>query len=89
MFGFGKKHSDLDKQLASKQEAVLAALNALPCPPVADHLVDDRVVDAIRVDESEDGNKRVVVEVVLVLVVLLVVQSALMLVDLLAWRGSS
>ncbi len=65
MFGFGKKHADLDKQLAAKQEAVLAALNALPCPPVADHLVDDRVVDAIRVDVADNGDKRLVVEVVL------------------------
>ncbi len=66
MFGFGKKHADLDKTLADKQEQVLAALNALPCPPIADHLVDDRVVDALRVDETEGGkSKRVVVEVVL------------------------
>jgi ATP-binding protein involved in chromosome partitioning len=65
MFGFGKKHSDLDKKLADKQEAVLAALNALPCPGICDHLVDDRIVDALRVDESDAGDKRVVVEVVL------------------------
>ena len=65
MFGFGKKHSDLDKKLAEKQEAVLAALNALPCPGICDHLVDDRIVDALRVDESDAGDKRVVVEVVL------------------------
>jgi ATP-binding protein involved in chromosome partitioning len=66
MFGFGKKHADLDKTLADKQEQVLAALNALPCPPIADHLVDDRIVDALRVDETEGGkSKRVVVEVVL------------------------
>lgn len=65
MFGFGKKHSDLDKVLAAKQEAVLAALNTLPCPPFAGHLVDDRVVDALRVDDNDQGEKRVVVEVVL------------------------
>ena len=66
MFGFGKKHADLDKTLADKQEQVLAALNALPCPPIAEHLVDDRIVDALRVDEAEGGkSKRVVVEVVL------------------------
>jgi len=65
MFGFGKKHSDLDKKLAEKQEAVLSALNGLPCPGICDHLVDDRIVDALRVDESDAGDKRVVVEVVL------------------------
>jgi ATP-binding protein involved in chromosome partitioning len=65
MFGFGKKHSDLDKKLAEKQEAVLAALNALPCPGICDHLVDDRIVDALRVDDNDAGDKRVVVEVVL------------------------
>ncbi len=64
MLGFFKK-PDLDKLLADKQEALLAALNTLPLAPVSDHLVDDRVVDAIRIDANEAGDKRVVIEVVL------------------------
>jgi ATP-binding protein involved in chromosome partitioning len=65
MFGLFKKTPALDKLLADKQEALLAALNALPCPPVADHLVDDRVVDGIRVDDNDAGKQRVVIEIVL------------------------
>ncbi len=65
MFGFGKKNSDLDKRLAEKQAAVLAALNALPCPGICDHLVDDRILEAISAGKDEDGNGRVIVELVL------------------------
>jgi ATP-binding protein involved in chromosome partitioning len=65
MFGFGKKHPDLDALLADKKDAVLSALNALPCPGIGEHLVDDRVVDALRVDQNDAGEKRIVVEVVL------------------------
>lgn len=64
MLGFFKK-PDLDKLLADKQTALLAALNALPCPPICEHLVDDRIVEAIRVDDNEAGDKRIVIELVL------------------------
>jgi len=64
MFGLGKKN-DLVKRLADKQDALLAALNALPCPPISEHLVDDGIVGALRVDENDAGDKRVVIEVVL------------------------
>ena len=63
MFGFGKK--DLEKLLAANQQKVLDALNALPLPGICDHLVDDRIVEALRTDKSEGGKQRVVVELVL------------------------
>ncbi len=63
MFGFGKK--DLEKALNENQQKVLDALNALPLPGICDHLVDDRIVEALRTDKSEDGKQRIVVEVVL------------------------
>jgi len=68
MFGFGKKNSDLDKKLAEQQQKVLDALNALPCPGICDHLVDDRIVEALRTDKGGDkseGDARVVVELTL------------------------
>jgi ATP-binding protein involved in chromosome partitioning len=65
MFGFGKKQPDLDALLVDKKDAVLSALNALPCPGIGEHLVDDRIVDALRVDQNDAGEKRIVVEMVL------------------------
>jgi ATP-binding protein involved in chromosome partitioning len=62
MFGFGK---NLEKKLGEHQQQVLDALNALPLPGICDHLVDDRVVEGLRTDKSEDGKERVVVELVL------------------------
>jgi ATP-binding protein involved in chromosome partitioning len=64
MFGFGKKHSDLDQQLAEKHQAVLDALNRLSCPGICDHVVDAGIVDALRTD-SAGKDMRVVVELVL------------------------
>lgn len=65
MFGFGKKSSDLDKKLAEQQSLVLEALNQLPCPGIGEHIVDARIIEALRVDNDEGGKQQVVVEVVL------------------------
>ena len=65
MFGFGKKSSDLDKKLAEQQSLVLEALNQLPCPGICEHIVDARIIEALRVDNDEGGKQQVVVEVIL------------------------
>ncbi|MDP2345453.1 MAG: Mrp/NBP35 family ATP-binding protein [Deltaproteobacteria bacterium] len=69
MFGFGKKSADLDKKLAEHQAKVLEALNQVACPgsggPLTEHIVDDRIIEALRVDADDEGHQRVVVEVVL------------------------
>jgi ATP-binding protein involved in chromosome partitioning len=55
MLGFGKKILDLDtpsKEGAVLRERILAALGKVPCPPIADDIVDAGIVAGLRTDKE-------------------------------------